>query len=103
MPVVAGVVATLGFATMAVGMGLATPLMSTLSLDMAPEGRQGDTGAAIQMSDSLGQSIAAGLVGAVFARWYLIDEHTSYLAGFGMAVLLALLATVTARRTTQKG
>ena len=103
MPVVAGVVATLGFATMAVGMGLATPLMSTLSLDMAPEGRQGDTGAAIQMSDSLGQSIAAGLVGAVFARWYLIDEHTSYLAGFGMAVLLALVATVTARRTTQNG
>ena len=74
-----------GFATMAVGMGLATPLMSTLALDLAPEGRQGDSGAAIQMSDSLGQSIAAGLVGAVFARWFLIDEHTSYLAGFGLA------------------
>jgi hypothetical protein len=77
--------------------------MSTLSLDLAPEGRQGDTGAAIQMSDSLGQSIAAGIVGAVFARWFLIDENTSYLAGFGMAVLLALVATVTARRSVQKG
>ncbi|WP_036223997.1 MFS transporter [Marmoricola sp. URHB0036] len=103
LPVIAGVVATIGFATMAVGMGLATPLMSTLALDMAPEGRQGDSGAAIQMSDSLGQSIAAGLVGAVFARWFLIDEHTSYLAGFGMAVLLALVAMITARRTTQNG
>ena len=88
-PVVAGVVATVGFAVMAVGMGLATPLMSTLALDLAPEGRQGDSGAAIQMSDSLGQSIAAGLVGAVFARWFLIDQDTSYLAGFGLAVLLA--------------
>src|SRR3954453_13915025 len=103
LPVIAGVVATIGFATMAVGMGLATPLMSTLALDMAPEGRQGDSGAAIQMSDSLGQSIAAGLVGAVFARWFLIDEHTSYLAGFGMAVLLAVVAMITARRTTQNG
>ncbi len=101
LPVVAGVVATLGFATMAVGMGLSTPLMSTLALDLAPEGRQGDTGAAIQMCDSLGQSIAAGLVGAVFARWFLIDAHTSYFAGFGMAVLLALVATWTARRSVQ--
>jgi MFS family permease len=101
LPLVAGVVATIGFATMAVGMGLATPLMSTLALDLAPEGRQGDSGAAIQMSDSLAQSIAAGLVGAVFARWFLIDADTSYLAGFGLAFLLALLATVTARRCVQ--
>jgi hypothetical protein len=86
---------------MAVGMGLATPLMSTLALDLAPEGRQGDSGAAIQMSDSLGQSIAAGLVGAVFARWFLVDAHTSYLSGFGLALLLALVATVTARRCVQ--
>ncbi len=91
-PVLAGVVATVGFAVMAVGMGLATPLMSTLALDLAPEGRQGDSGAAIQMSDSLGQSIAAGLVGAVFARWFLIDQDTSYLAGFGLALVLALVA-----------
>jgi MFS family permease len=100
-PVLAPVVATVGILVMAIGMGLSTPLMSTLALDLAPEGRQGDTGAAIQMSDSLGQSIAAGIVGAVFARWFLIDAHTSYLAGFGMALLLALVATVTARRSTQ--
>jgi MFS family permease len=97
-PVLAGAVAIVGFATMAVGMGLATPLMSTLALDLAPEGRQGDSASAIQMSDSLGQSIAAGLVGAVFARWFLVDADTSYLAGFGLAFLLALVATVTARR-----
>jgi MFS family permease len=103
LPLLGGAVATIGFATMAVGMGLATPLMSTLALDLAPEGRQGDSGAAIQMSDSLAQSIAAGLVGAVFARWFLIDPHTSYLAGFGLAFLLALVATVTARRTVQNG
>jgi MFS family permease len=98
-PLLAGVVATVGFTTMAVGMGLATPLMSTLALDLAPEGRQGDSGAAIQMSDALGQSIAAGLVGAVFARWFLIDAHTSYLTGFGLALVLALVALVTARRS----
>ena len=81
---------------MAVGMGLATPLMSTLALDLAPVGRQGDSGAAIQMSDALGQSIAAGLVGAVFARWFLVDQNTSYLAGFGLAVVLAVLASAIA-------
>jgi MFS family permease len=92
------VVATVGFTVMAVGMGLATPLMSTLTLDLSPVGRQGESGAAIQMSDALGQSIAAGLVGAVFARWFLLDEHTSYLSGFGLAALLGVLAIAVTRR-----
>jgi MFS family permease len=98
LPVAAAAVATVGFVVMAVGMGLATPLMSTLALDLSPAGRQGESGAAIQMSDALGQSIAAGLVGAVFARWFLLDQHTSYLTGFGLAVLLAALAIVLTRR-----
>lgn len=90
--VLATVVATAGFALMAVGMGLATPLLSTLALELAREGREGDSGAAIQMSDALGQSVAAGIVGAAFARWFVLDQDTSYLAGFGLAVLLAALA-----------
>jgi MFS family permease len=98
LPVVAAVVATVGFSLMAVGMGLATPLMSTLALDLSPAGREGESGGAIQMSDALGQSIAAGLVGAVFARWFLLDQHTSYLAGFGLAALLAVLAIALTRR-----
>lgn len=102
-PVVAGLVAVIGFSTLAVGMGLTTPLMSTLALDLAPEGRQGDSGAAIQMSDSLGQSIAAGLVGAAFAHWFVLDRHTSYFAGFGMALLLALVAVVAVRRCVPAG
>ncbi len=97
-PVAAAALATVGFTIMAVGMGLATPLMSTLALDLSPAGRQGESGAAIQMSDALGQSIAAGLVGAVFARWFLLDQDTSYLAGFGLAALLAALAIVLTRR-----
>ncbi len=98
LAVPAAVVATVGFTVMAIGMGLATPLMSTLALDLAPAGRQGESGAAIQMSDALGQSIAAGLVGAVFVRWFLVDQHTSYLSGFGLAVLLGVLAVVITRR-----
>lgn len=97
-PVTAALIATAGFTLMAVGMGMATPLMSTLALDLSPVGRQGESGAAIQMGDALGQSIAAGLVGAVFARWFLLDQGTSYLAGFGVAVLLAALAIVLTRR-----
>ncbi len=98
LPVAAAALATVGFTAMAVGMGLATPLMSTLALDLSPAGREGESGAAIQMSDALGQSIAAGLVGAVFARWFLLDQDTSYLAGFGLAALLAVLAIVLTRR-----
>ncbi len=98
VPLLASLVAMTGFTVMAVGMGLATPLLSTLALDLAPAGRQGEAGSAIQMSDALGQSIAAGVVGAVFARWFLVDQESSYLAGFGLALVLAVLAQVTARR-----
>ncbi|MCW2847953.1 MAG: transporter [Marmoricola sp.] len=98
VPVAAAVVATVGFAVTATGMGLATPLLSTLALDLSPAGKQGESGGAIQMSDSLGQSIAAGLVGAVFAHWFLVDQGTSYLAGFGLAVVLAVLAIVISHR-----
>jgi MFS family permease len=89
-PWLASAVATLGFTVMGLGMGLVTPLLSTLALDLAEPGRQGESGAAIQMSDALGQSIAAGLVGALFASWYVVDEHTSYLSGLGLAVVLAV-------------
>lgn len=96
----AGVVAGVGFTILAIGMGLVTPLMSTLSLDLAAPGRQGESGAAIQMSDALGQSVAAGVVGAVFARWYLVAQHTSYLAGLGLALVLAVLTLLTVSRAT---
>ncbi len=95
-------VATTGFTAMAVGMGLATPLLSTLALDLAPDGRHGESGAALQISDAVGQSVAAGLIGAVFARWYLWDQDTSYLSGFGLAALVALLGLVIVGRATHK-
>lgn len=97
------VVAATGFTLMATGMGMAMPLMSTLALDLAPGGRQGESAAAVQMSDSLGQSVAAGVVGVVFARWFLLDPGTSYLAGFGVAVLLAAGAVAVVRRTDVRG
>lgn len=92
------VVATTGFTLMAVGMGLVTPLLSTLALDLAPQGRHGDSGAALQVSDALGQSLAAALIGVVFARWFLIDQETSYLSGFGLAALLAVAALLVVSR-----
>lgn len=98
-PFVAVGIATTGFLVAGTGMGLVMPLLSALALDLAPEGRQGASGAAIQISDALGQSIAAGVVGAVFARWFLVDQHDSYLSGFGLAVLLAALALHVVRRT----
>ena len=91
-PVLASVVASVGLTVMGLGMGLVTPLLSTLALDLSEPGRQGEAGAAIQMSDSLGQSVAAGLVGAVFARWYLLDQDSSYFSGLGLAAVLAVLA-----------
>lgn len=94
-------VAIVGVTFAGAGMGLVTPLLSTLALDLAPEGRQGESGGAIQISDALGQSVAAGVVGAVFGHWVLTAAATAPLAGFGGAALLALLTWVVARRCTR--
>ena len=48
-PVVAATVATVGFLVMGLGMGMTTPLLSTLALDLSDVGRQGEAGAAIQI------------------------------------------------------
>ena len=68
------------------------------NLEEVMKKRETELAAPIQMSDALGQSIAAGVVGAVFARWFLLDPDTSYLAGFGLAVLLGVTALWTVRR-----
>jgi MFS family permease len=100
-PWLASAVATIGITVMGLGMGLVTPLLSTLALDLAAPGRQGQSGAAIQMSDSLGQSVAAGLVGALFASWYVADHGTSYLSGLGLALLLAVVAVAIVGRAVR--
>ncbi len=76
-------------------------MLSTLALDLAAPGRQGESGAAIQMSDSLGQSVAAGLVGALFASWYVADRGTSYLSGLGLALLLSVVAVAIVGRAVR--
>lgn len=101
-PWLASIVASVGLTVMGLGMGLVTPLLSTLALDLSEPGRQGEAGAAIQMSDSLGQSVAAGLVGAAFARWYLLDQESSYFSGLGLAVVLALLAAAFVGRAVRR-
>jgi MFS family permease len=97
-PWLASAVAVVGFTVMGLGMGLVAPLLSALALDLAEPGRQGESGAAIQMSDALGQSVAAGLVGVLFAAWYVVDPGTSYLSGLGLAVLLAIGTVAIVRR-----
>ena len=100
-PWLASAAATVGITVMGLGMGLVTPLLSTLALDLAEPGRQGESGAAVQMSDSLGQSVAAGLVGALFASWYIADQGTSYLSGLGLALLLSVVAVAIVGRAVR--
>ena len=50
------------------------------------------------VASRVGSGGASGVVGAVFARWFLLDPDSSYLAGFGLAVLLGVTALWTVRR-----
>lgn len=80
------------------GMGTVSPVLSTLALQHAEEGSGGDAASSLQLSDVLLQGVVAGLTGLAFAPWVVAAPHTAYLAGFGPALVLALVAVVLAPR-----
>jgi len=80
------------------GMGMAYPTLSTLSLSLAPEGRQGEASAALQISDSMTTSIALAVSGSIFAALITVSAPLAFLAGFGLATAFALGAASLAYR-----
>jgi len=91
-------VLVVGWSLAGLGMGLAYPTLSTLSLSLAPEGRQGQASAALQISDSMTTSIALAVSGSVFAVLITVSAPLAFLAGFGLATVFALSAVSLAYR-----
>ncbi|MCI2416558.1 MFS transporter [Saccharopolyspora sp. K220] len=92
IPAVPLAVCVAGLAAMALGMGLVYPVLSTLTLRLSPPGEQGMNSSALQLSESLFTTTVLAVTGTLFAAWLVFSPATAYLAGFGVAAALALLA-----------
>jgi MFS family permease len=97
MPVV---VAIAGWGVAGFGIGLAYSPISVTVLGLAPAGRQGRASAQLQLSDTLGTALGAGLGGVlvaagVAAAW---PQWAGIAGAFAMTGAVALLAIGLARR-----
>jgi MFS family permease len=97
VPVAVGVA---GWAVGGFGIGLAYSPVSLIVLGEAPSGQEGAASASLQLADTLGVALGAGLGGVLVAfgaaaGWL---PRTGIAGAFALAAAVALLAAVLARR-----
>ncbi|MFJ6431921.1 MFS transporter [Streptomyces sp. NPDC091416] len=84
----------------AVGMGMAAPSLTLLSLTHSPPGRQGYAGSAMQTSQNLGQTAVMGMTAALFnlLLGFGSADLPAYAAAFGLLLVPIVLAAALAVR-----
>ncbi|MFG3141501.1 MFS transporter [Streptomyces sp. NPDC048211] len=84
----------------AVGMGMAAPSLTLLSLTHSPPGRQGYASSAMQTSQNLGQMAVMGVASAVFNLFlgFGSADLPGYAAAFGLLLVPSVLAASLAVR-----
>jgi MFS family permease len=88
----------IGWGLSGLGMGLAYPTTSLLTLHLSPPERLGANSAALQVTEALSVAVALAAIGPVFAHVVDDSRPTAFLVALALPVALALLATVTAGR-----
>ncbi|HZC27637.1 MAG TPA: MFS transporter [Actinopolymorphaceae bacterium] len=99
LPAVPSWVAALGCVVSGLGMGLALASLSVLLLEYSPTREHGASGAAAQMSDSLGNVALVGGAGVIFA--FLHDKAGAvvvFATIYAVMIVIACGAVVSARR-----
>lgn len=84
----------------AVGMGMAAPSLTLLSLTHSPPGRQGYASSAMQTSQNLGQMAVMGVAAALFNLLLGLGsaDLPAYAAAFGLLLVPSVLAATLAVR-----
>ena len=97
MPVGAAIA---GWGVAGLGIGLAYSPISVTVLGLAPVGRQGRASAQLQLSDTLGTALGAGLGGVLIAAGVAADwpQWVGLAGAFAMAGTVALAGLGLARR-----
>jgi MFS family permease len=81
-----------------VGIGIAYPTLTVLTLELSAATEEGRNTSALQVNDALLQSITLAVSGAIFAALVDTSHWTPYIAGFAVAAAAAATGTALARR-----
>lgn len=91
-------IALTGWTITGLGMGLIYPSLSVLTLSMSPLARQGANSSALQLSEAMAVATTLAIGGSLFAALLNHSIAIGYLINFTIALLLALLGCLVARR-----
>lgn len=97
-PAVPVFVAMIGWAIGGLGMGMAFPTLSILTLELSPVESQGANSSALQLADSLSAATFLAITGLVFALTIESHPQSAFLFCFGLALTLAVAAVAISRR-----
>jgi MFS family permease len=100
MPVPAAVA---GWLLTGLGMGMLYGTLSVLALSMSAPHEQGRNSSALQLCESLMVATTLAIGGTLFAALLNVSQTAAFMANFAITLVLAVLATVVARRTQAGG
>lgn len=92
-------VAVAGWVVAGLGMGLLSASLSVLTLSMSAPGQQGANSSALQLSEAIAVAATLAIGGSLFSAWLEASAPLAYLAGFGVAASMAVLAASVVGRT----
>lgn len=90
------VVLVYGLATL--GVGLAYPTTSLLTMRLSPSAEIGRNSSALQVGEALTGAAALAVTGVVFGLSYATDPHTAFVGTLLVAVFVGLLSVLSAAR-----
>ncbi|QDH70264.1 MFS transporter [Marilutibacter alkalisoli] len=91
-------IALCGWVAAGLGMGLTRPTLAVLTLELAPDGRQGDSASALQLFDALFTATVLAVSGSLLAARLTTAPTLAYASILGVSGLLALAALAAAGR-----
>jgi MFS family permease len=99
LPPVPLALAYVGWAVAGLGMGVAFPTTSLLTLRLSPPEEQGANSSALQIMDSVSIALVLALSGALLTALGGPEDLRAFAAGFALAATVAAVAVTVAHRT----
>lgn len=86
-----------GLAT--IGLGLAYPTTTLLTMRLSRDGEVGRNSSALQVAEALASALGLAATGVVFGIFYATSPHTAFVGTLAVAIVIALLTVVSALRS----
>lgn len=91
------------YAVATLGVGLAYPTTSLLTMRLSPEAEIGRNSSSLQVAEALTSAFALAVTGVVFGLTYATTPHTAFVGTLVVAVAVACVAVLSAARARPVG